>query len=62
MSNITDSRVPGIFLWPGTLKPHVMHRPTSVLDLLPTLVDVIGRGEVRPNLMLTNSSSIPMEA
>ena len=50
VSNITDGRVPGIFLWPGSVKPHVMRQPTSTLDLLPTLVDVIGRGEVGQSL------------
>ncbi|XP_037086917.1 arylsulfatase L-like isoform X2 [Pollicipes pollicipes] len=43
-SNITDARVPGMFMYRGLMKPHVLHRPTSVLDLLPTVVDVIGKG------------------
>ncbi|XP_043224715.1 arylsulfatase L-like [Amphibalanus amphitrite] len=56
VSNITDSRVPGIFLWPGTLQPHVMRQPTSVLDLLPTLIDIIGRGEELLNMTIDGRS------
>lgn len=34
-------RVPGIFYWPGTIKPHtVIQDPASTLDIFPTLIEV----------------------
>ncbi len=38
-------RVPGIFWWPGHVKPGIRHDIGSTIDLLPTLVDLAG-GEI----------------
>ena len=36
-------RVPGIFYWPGTIKPHqVVRDPASTLDVLPTVIKLTG--------------------
>ena len=36
-------RVPGIFYWPGTIKPHtIIQDPASTLDVLPTLMELTG--------------------
>jgi arylsulfatase A len=35
-------RVPGIFWWPGHVKPDIRHDIGSTIDLLPTLVDLAG--------------------
>jgi arylsulfatase len=36
-------RVPGIFYWPGTIKPHsIVQSPASTLDVFPTLMHLIG--------------------
>lgn len=36
-------RVPGIFYWPGTIKPHtVIQDPASTLDIFPTLMKLTG--------------------
>lgn len=44
-------RVPGIFEWPGTIAPRVTDHPACVMDLFPTVVDVLGLPEevmIRP--------------
>lgn len=44
-------RVPGIFEWPGTITPRVTKYPACVMDLFPTVVDVLGLPEeamIRP--------------
>ena len=35
-------RVPGIFYWPGLIKPVVIRDPVSTLDVLPTLASITG--------------------
>lgn len=35
-------RVPGLFWWPGHIKPGLVHDIGSTIDLLPTLVDLAG--------------------
>ncbi len=35
-------RVPGIIEWPQTIQPRVTQYPASVLDIVPTLLDIIG--------------------
>ena len=36
-------RVPGIFRWPGVLPAgHVIHEPTSLMDVFPTVVHLAG--------------------
>ena len=36
-------RVPGIFRWPGFLPAgHVVHEPTSLMDVFPTVVQLAG--------------------
>ena len=36
-------RVPGIFRWPGVLPAgHVIHEPTSLMDVFPTVVQLAG--------------------
>jgi arylsulfatase A-like enzyme len=40
-------RVPGIMEWPGTITPRVTEYPACVMDLFPTVVDLLGLpGEV----------------
>lgn len=44
-------RVPGIFEWPGKITPRVTDYPACVMDLFPTMVDVLGLPEevmIRP--------------
>ena len=65
-------RVPGIFYWPGMIKPNtVIQNPMSTLDVLPTLVSIVG-GElpkdrsidgrdVSPYLMSTKQAVPPFE-
>lgn len=38
-------RVPGIFEWPGTIAPRVTEYPACVMDLFPTVVDLLGLPE-----------------
>ena len=38
-------RVPGIIEWPGTITPRVTNYPACVMDLFPTVVDVLGLPE-----------------
>lgn len=38
-------RVPGIIEWPAVIKPRVTSHPACVLDLFPTVVDVLGLPE-----------------
>jgi len=35
-------RVPGIIEWPGTITPRVTNYPACVMDLFPTIVDLLG--------------------
>jgi arylsulfatase A-like enzyme len=35
-------RVPGIIEWPGVIKPRVTDTPASVMDLFPTVADIVG--------------------
>ncbi len=35
-------RVPGIFYWPGTIRPHRELRPASTLDVFPTVLALCG--------------------
>lgn len=35
-------RVPGIIEWPGTVKPQETEFPASTMDIMPTLVDLLG--------------------
>jgi arylsulfatase A-like enzyme len=35
-------RVPGIIEWPGKIKPAVTDFPASTMDIMPTLVDLLG--------------------
>jgi len=35
-------RVPGIIEWPAAIEPRITSHPASTMDILPTLVDVIG--------------------
>ncbi|MFT5883392.1 MAG: arylsulfatase A [Crocinitomicaceae bacterium] len=65
-------RVPGVFYWPGMIKPNtVIQDPVSTLDVLPTLVSIVG-GElpkdrsidgrdVSPYLMGTKQAVAPFE-
>ncbi len=44
-------RVPGIFEWPGTITPGITEYPACVMDLFPTVVDLLGLPEeavIRP--------------
>lgn len=34
-------RVPGLIEWPGKIKPHVTDFPTSTMDIMPTIVDLL---------------------
>lgn len=38
----TETRVPLLISWPAKLKPQVMGRPASTIDILPTLAQLIG--------------------
>jgi arylsulfatase A-like enzyme len=35
-------RVPGIIEWPAAIKPRITHYPACVMDLFPTVVDLLG--------------------
>jgi arylsulfatase A-like enzyme len=35
-------RVPGIIEWPAVIKPRVTHYPACVMDLLPTVAEIVG--------------------
>ena len=35
-------RVPGIFEWPAVIKPRVTSHPACVMDLFPTVADIVG--------------------
>jgi arylsulfatase A-like enzyme len=37
-----DLRVPGIIEWPGVIKPRVTAYPASVMDLFPTVAEIVG--------------------
>ena len=51
-------RVPGLIRWPGVVKEgSVIHHPTSLLDLFPTVVDVLDLP--KPSIM-DGSSLIPL--
>jgi len=38
-------RVPGIIEWPARIKPRITSYPASTMDILPTLVDLLGLGK-----------------
>jgi arylsulfatase A-like enzyme len=38
-------RVPGIIEWPGTIQPRITRYPASVMDLFPTMADLVGLPE-----------------
>jgi arylsulfatase A-like enzyme len=38
-------RVPGILEWPGVIQPRVTNHPACVMDLFPTVVDLLGLPE-----------------
>jgi len=43
-------RVPGIIKWPRNIEPgSVIDQPTSLLDVFPTIVDIVGDTEIRLN-------------
>jgi arylsulfatase A-like enzyme len=35
-------RVPGIIQWTGTIQPRISHFPASVLDIVPTVAEIVG--------------------
>lgn len=35
-------RVPGIVEWPGTIKPELTDFPASTMDIMPTIIDLLG--------------------
>ncbi|KAM6149245.1 arylsulfatase D-like [Rhynchocyon petersi] len=49
-------RVPGIFRWPGVLPAgHVIHEPTSLMDIFPTVVQ-LGGGQVPQDRVIDGHS------
>ncbi|XP_024844238.2 arylsulfatase D [Bos taurus] len=53
-------RVPGIFRWPGVLPAgHVIHEPTSLMDVFPTVVQLAG-GQVPQDRVIDGRSLLPL--
>lgn len=42
-------RVPGIIEWPGRIEPRVSNYPASVLDIVPTVLELTGIEHAEPN-------------
>jgi arylsulfatase A len=52
-------RVPGFAYWPGTIKPGVSDEPNSTLDVMPTLVNLLG-GTPPKDIQLDGESILPL--
>ncbi|WP_439484497.1 sulfatase [Cyclobacterium plantarum] len=53
-------RVPGIFKWPGVIdKGKVENRPAGVVDLLPTIQEIIG-GNIYSSIKIDGTSLLPL--
>ncbi|XP_066213777.1 arylsulfatase D-like [Saccopteryx leptura] len=53
-------RVPGLFRWPGVLPAgRVIHEPTSLMDIFPTVVQ-LGGGEVPRDRVIDGRSLLPL--
>ena len=53
-------RVPGIIEWPAQIKPRVTKHPGSVLDMLPTILDIVGVQHPQPDRPLDGISLRPL--
>ena len=54
-------RVPGIIEWPaGITKPRITHYPASVLDIVPTVLDIVGVKHADPSRPLDGISLRPL--
>ncbi len=53
-------RVPGIIEWPAGIKPRITNYPASVLDIVPTLLDVVGIKHPTPARPLDGISLLPL--
>lgn len=42
-------RVPGIIEWPGTIQPRQTDYPASVMDMMPTILELAGKDHPAPN-------------
>ena len=53
-------RVPGIIEWPAKIKPRVSGYPASVLDIVPTLLEITGAKHPAPARPLDGVSLVPL--
>ncbi|MEM7600487.1 MAG: sulfatase-like hydrolase/transferase [Verrucomicrobiota bacterium] len=53
-------RVPGLIEWPGTIKPQVTEFPASTMDIMPTLVDLLGLPEDSMLEVVDGESIVPL--
>lgn len=53
-------RVPGIIEWPGMVKPRVTSFPASTMDIMPTLVDMLGLPDESMGSVIDGQSLVPV--
>ncbi|MEO1615960.1 MAG: sulfatase-like hydrolase/transferase [Planctomycetota bacterium] len=53
-------RVPGILEWPGSITPRVSDYPASVMDILPTVLELAEQEFPSPNRVLDGESLTPL--
>ena len=53
-------RVPGIIEWPNAIKPRVTDYPASVLDIFPTILEIVGAPNPTPDRPLDGLSIKPL--
>ena len=53
-------RVPGIIEWPQTIRPRVTHYPACVMDLFPTVQEIVGLPDTAMNKPLDGISLMPL--
>ncbi|NJL19410.1 MAG: sulfatase-like hydrolase/transferase [Bdellovibrionaceae bacterium] len=53
-------RVPGIIEWPGTIQPQISDFPASTMDMMPTLVDLLGLPEDSMLGVVDGMSIVPL--
>jgi arylsulfatase A-like enzyme len=53
-------RVPGIIEWPGTIKPAITDFPASTMDIMPTIVELLGLPEDSQLAVRDGESILPL--